>query len=98
MGGADGEVGGRRVARREGEGRGGQDGANGRGGQTGVGRQTGLEGCQTRRGVARRDWDVAKRGGGVSDGDFWGPDGMGGCPNGKDVGDGWRGCLNRGEG
>jgi hypothetical protein len=25
---------------------------------------------------------------GVPDGDLWGPDGMGGCPNGKDAGEG----------
>jgi hypothetical protein len=35
---------------------------------------------------------------GVPDGDLWGLDGMGGCPNGKDVGDRRGGCPNKGEG
>jgi hypothetical protein len=66
--------------------------------------------CKTGRdGVARWDRDVAKQGGGggggcptrwggVPDGDLWGPDGMGGCPNGKDIGNGRGGCPNKGEG
>jgi hypothetical protein len=32
------------------------------------------------------------------DGDLWGPDRIGRCPNGKDVGDGRGGCQNKGEG
>jgi hypothetical protein len=35
---------------------------------------------------------------GVLDGDLWGPDRMGGCPNGKDAGDRRGGCPNKGEG
>jgi hypothetical protein len=34
----------------------------------------------------------------VPDGDLWRPDGMKGCPNGKDAGDGMGGCPNKGEG
>jgi hypothetical protein len=33
----------------------------------------------------------------VPDGDLWGPNGMGGCSNGKDAGDGRGGCPNKGE-
>jgi hypothetical protein len=29
---------------------------------------------------------------------LWGPDRMGGCPNGKDVGDSRGGCPNKGDG
>jgi hypothetical protein len=36
--------------------------------------------------------------GGVPDRNLWGSDRMGGCPNGKDAGDGRGGCPNKGEG
>jgi hypothetical protein len=94
------------VARREGEGRarrgrregwpdGGGDGRRDwevakreGGGQTGSGR------CQTGGGGGGclTGW------GGVSDGDLWGLDGIEGCPNGKDAGDGRGRCPNKGEG
>jgi hypothetical protein len=75
------------VARREGEGRGGQDGADGRG-QTGEG-----GGVPNGGGVG-----CSMRWGGVPDRDLWGLDRMGGCPNGKDAGDRRGGCPNKGEG
>jgi hypothetical protein len=48
--------------------------------------------CARRGGGGR--WD----GGEVLDGDLWGPDGMGGCPNGKDARDGKGRYSNKGEG
>jgi hypothetical protein len=61
-----------------------------------------------RGGEGRARWgrrEGPDRGGGcptgwgrVPDGDFWGPDGMGGCLKGKDAGDHRGGCLNKGEG
>jgi hypothetical protein len=107
-GGTDGEVGGGLWL--DGKGRGGEGkmGPTGRvarrGGGGGGVRQMGFGGCPLGRGVARRDRDVARPGGcpmgweGVPDGDLWGLDGMGGCPNGKDARDGRGGCPIKGEG
>jgi hypothetical protein len=80
----------------DGKGRGGQDGVDGRG-QTGGwpdGKGTWPDMCVWGRseGGCQTGW------GGVLDGDLWGPDGMGGCSNGKDAGDGRGGVRTKGKG
>jgi hypothetical protein len=91
-GGVDGEVGG--MWWPDMKGKGGQDRANGRG-QTGRGgwarRERGVARPEEGRGCPTR-WE------GVPDGDLWGLDGMGGCSNRKNAGDGKGGCPNKGEG
>jgi hypothetical protein len=76
----------------DGKGRGGEGRAR-RGGGGGGGRR--VWEVARRGGDARREGLPDEGGGGcptgwegVPDGDLWGPDGMGGCPNGKDAGDG----------
>jgi hypothetical protein len=73
----------------------GDGGVDGEVGRDVVARQEGEGrggGCPMGGGGCPTGW------GGVPDGDLWGPDGMGGCPNGKDARDRKGGCPNKGEG